>query len=144
MEAVWPLEWSHRGAAQRSRPSCACCSTPWPGNPRGPAFSSSCHPLLTKGGSKRVQLSSSVSFQPPPFEDGLEKVMEKQGASYGLLSACPLTRKAPLPQGSGLGARPGTATASPSVPCSFPELPTCLWSELKPYRLSVLPPWPQE
>lgn len=109
--------------------------------PRGPDFPRSCHPLLTKGRKSRGSLSRSVSLPPPPFEDGLEKVVEKQGASY-----LPTHRQGPSARGSGLCACPGpdAATASPSLPCSFPELPTCLWSELKPYRLSVLPPWPQE
>lgn len=112
---------------------------PWAGEAPGPDFPRSCHPLPTKGGRKRVWLDRSVSLQPLPFEDGLEKVMEKQGASY-----LPAHWQGPAARGSGLSACPGPATAFPLLPCSFPELPTCLWSELKPYRLSVLPPWPQE
>lgn len=52
MEAVWPLEWSHRGAARRSRPSCACCSTPWPGNPRALPFPAAATHFSPKAGAK--------------------------------------------------------------------------------------------
>lgn len=114
MEAVWTLAQSQGGTARRPRWLCASCSCPQPGEPPGPDFSGSCHPLLTKGGKKRGWLSKSVSLQPPPFEDGLEKVVEKQGVSY-----LPTHWQGPSARSSGLCAQ---AQAQPLPPPCSPAL----------------------
>lgn len=113
-------------------PSCGAVEG-WPGGPDGPLPAAvalgqvapramtlpeaTTYFLSPKEERKRVWPSPSVSLQPPPAEDGIERVLDsEQEGVFPLLSAWPIAGKVPLPRAQGSVPTQAQPLPSPQPP----------------------------